>query len=121
MDNREIDRQIAEKVMGWTLDDVSLWQDESDRWTHYMQHPPHAAYRNCVNKYWRPSTNIAHAFELVEKMKGLEWIFEIGTISLKAEWYAEFQKGIEYPFGVHSDTPTMAICLAALKTLEQKE
>ncbi len=118
MDN--IDKQIAEKVMGWeALEPPGFWWDETN---HKFEKPVCKDGENPLNA-WRPSTNIAHAFEVVGKMAGnkkgyyfrLEWF----SGNLVREWTAEFNSVSRELYNLASaDTPAMAICLAALKAKE---
>jgi len=91
-------------------------------------------------KGWSPSTNIAHAFEVVEKMNKDGWYFNFGQVQRDGvdKWYCELDKydtledenapeeiqGKPFPhhyyeLDVEADTPSMAICLASLKCLDK--
>ena len=115
MDVKEIDRQIAEKVMGWR--------------PFFINKIPASWYKEdigglCELQYkdpkWRPSTNIAHAFEVVEKMRDLGWTFAICNNNvLEGDYCGEFWND-KHPmdageFMKFDNNPAMAICLAALE------
>jgi len=117
----EIDREIAEKVMGWLLEidgeaGRDWWRDKSG----YKQ----------WEYTWHPSTDIAQAFQVVEKMREQDYWFSIvyktemsrdGERELPPAWWARFRcvQGGTRPDGYdHADTPEMAICKAALRAVE---
>jgi len=100
----DLDRWLAENVMGW------VW--------------PHGLY------WWHPSTDIAQAMQVVSKMlsesnEDFIWEFELSIFEGVA--YATFcqhfkkGKGKDRIFDAQTseDTPEMAICLAAKKALEE--
>ncbi len=95
-----LDQLIAEKVMGWTIREMPC------PWNEYCKEgQPVRGY-----SHWAPSTNIEHAFEVVERMKGLC----DGEISMGLNggdrWVVKFYPDIE----VNASLP-LAICIAALK------
>jgi hypothetical protein len=102
--NAEIDRLVAEKVMGWTPDDAPPGHRP------YWQHNGEGV----QDEYdWQPTADIAQAFQVVERMAALEWHFS-------SDWY----KGGWVAFS-HEDDNWMAVgdsfprvvCIAALKAL----
>lgn len=101
---RELDALVAEKVMGWTLPQHSpflLWQG-----------------RNCVVEF-RPSTDIAAAWEVVEKMSdGFRFdLHKVGGMSL---WNTRFTENKVFNALTSTYDSTLAphaICLAALKAV----
>lgn len=95
----ELDALIAKKVMGWTL-------GKSDD-HYYLMDGRHIDRR--VGTGWSPSTNITHAFEVVEKV-GPQ--FEI-IYQPNGRWLARFGNTIQ----AEADTAPHAICLAALKAV----
>lgn len=91
----ELDRLVAEKVMGWHRD--------CDRWMAGDQMRGWAF-------EWNPSTNIAHAWEAVDRIlsnqgRNLNLQVKAGTC------FAHFCGTTE---GARADTPPLAICRAAL-------
>ena len=105
---KDIDKQIAEKVMGW-----------EKRQAHF--HPSNPTYwfdgdeRQMITAAWSPSTNIAHAWQVVEKMR---------TIHFK--WFEMAHRPNGYTCNFTGDpkhtefdkTAPLAICKAALKVIE---
>ena len=130
MNEKEIDRQIAEKVMGW-------------EWVEFRERYPHAdrdywcivgdIARTYVRsaKNWTPSTNIAHAFEVVDKMDedGFDYRILCDHSSEKTEYEVEFYKLLTNGSIVESGgqlfydkkEKAMAICKAALKAVKGKD
>jgi len=138
MESENINRQIAEKVMGWVIPkdkDMAfgrqVYHKEQKRWVwaHYWCKQPPVDYEDeltgemCIapgcyfagNEVWRPSTNIAHAFEVVEKMDDCLHLRQHGE---KGNWSASFCGHYHgHANESHADTPAMAICLAALEAV----
>jgi Phage ABA sandwich domain len=92
MNLREIDRLVAEKVMGW----------EAGKY----------AYGS-----WFPTTNIADAWKVVEKLSKDGFEFQVWR-EKNGKYNVEFAKDFFYVFGfAESETAPLAICLAALKAV----
>ncbi len=87
----ELDRIVAERVMGLT--------DASDD-----------DYRA-----WQPSTNIAHAWEVVERLRptGARLILT----DYGPDWDAVFRRSDDTYECAQADTAPLAICLAALRAV----
>lgn len=112
----ELDRTIAEKVMGWTH---RASPEDNSYHTFYREH-------GTVVLHWSPSTNIAHAFEVVERMTSLgfehlainrsdetpEWLVWFGR---NQRWTKPREEANEVE--VEAEAVCMAICLAALKAV----
>ena len=82
----ELDREVAEKVMGWTLSENGHFYGVA----HNMAGPDKMIrYFEC----WHPSTNIAQAYEVAQYVAGFP-----------GQW---FQFGIDYN-GMHEDGPYTA-------------
>ena len=96
--SREIDALVAEKVMGITLIGKDM-----------------AAYLNEETQFMMPipfySTDIAAAWEVVEKVNDLGW--NISFDPIPQEWITDFDEHQDWV--VSNKTAPMAICLAALK------
>ena len=105
----ELDALVAEKVMGWRMDDnkhLNLAWDP--------KRSPNDGLR-CIPDY---STDIAAAWEVVEKLDTLA--LSRGDIADISVWVAQFvTEGPGYPVNIQAiaKTPTHAICLAALKAV----
>jgi hypothetical protein len=110
---REMDALVAEKVMGFVVmrhRDVDGQHIEHgpDEW---MRGPdgeaPRYAYMVPVDHY---STDIAAAWEVVEKLKPDDWAFRVEVLD-DGDWWASFSATAESWAG----TVPLAICRAALK------
>jgi len=121
MDNRDIDRQVAEKVMGWKTERTPIWNDVS----HFLEND------NCwitgnfpiPVKDWHPSTSWNDAWQVIEKMREKSlWLSLWQIPSKNPEWNARFSFGGMYSGnriwgeGYHLTAP-LAICKAALKAI----
>lgn len=128
MDKQEIDKQIAEKIMGWMdVNPGSFTGDTAKSCLHWWDRELESP-----TKYlkigWKPSVNITHAFEVVNKMVGdqesdfYEWNFKLGNNHIGGNWWACFEihhfKKSKRFYG-YGDTPAIAICLAALNAITQ--
>lgn len=124
----ELDRLIAEKVMGWTWhDDESLrlgglWVNESG----VGAEPPSVSDQEYMPSTWQPSTSIAHAWEVVERMEPQLRIQPGGH----TPYYAIMRSQGGYVAGYWTDinwmtspadTAPLAICRAALQALRYKQ
>lgn len=119
MNLREIDKLVAEKVMGWVAGGNGYWHDPargpadasfvgSTRWTIYGPDGD----GEFVN--FRPSEDIAAAWEVVEAFP-CEDVF-LGSAhdvqSNRWQWCVSFNNPEDIAY---ADTMPLAICLAALK------
>jgi Phage ABA sandwich domain len=93
---REIDRLVAEKVMGLKVDDFDFILDEKG-----LRDGELANY----------STNIADAWKVVEKLRDRGILITVETLIDKYKAYYDGR------FGAFAETPSLAICLAALKAV----
>ena len=115
--SREIDAQVAEKVMGWKVIDDGEDRDDYPivTWHEGSEYQPDRylfwAGEDVDGVEWSPSTDIAAAWEVAEKL----------TAKLRYKIAIETYEGEVYtikPCGVSAITAPMAICLAALKAME---
>lgn len=115
MDNREIDRLTAEKVMGWhAKKDLSKY--------------PNAGWYDKDGQFveraimWDPSENIERAWQVVEKMLSEKHYFSIQahTFYIPPAWVVRMGEQEET-----NQSISLAICLVALKAVgvevEEKE
>lgn len=103
MENREIDRLIAEKVMGWEV-------GEFPNINVIEAYSPHGVLQ--ISDDWSPSTDIQDAWYVVEELD-----YDIKVTKYKSHVY---QCHIFIPNNVQmviAETAPMAICLAALKSV----
>ena len=119
---RELDALVAEKVMGWTMGDYEpgLYYTTrpggpvaviSPTWTPRM--PFHR---------FLPSTDIAAAWEVVERLYDLRWIIGLGSLAQNPRgwrcelcnmWEDDFERAPS-DIEANADTAPLAICRAAL-------
>jgi hypothetical protein len=96
--SRELDREVAEVVMGWTLKqsmkdfgldrDLEKWGDESGHSFYIGDDPDSEA------KRFHPSSSIAAAWQVVEKMRERGyWLSLEGPDLPEPSWGAYFENG----------------------------
>lgn len=124
----KIDCAIAELVMGWKVDGPDktgcLKATLPDRRVRYLV-PHDIELGDLEDIAFKPSTNIAHAFEVARTITARGWGFGLTgyPTGLGAEFGASFKCAF---FAKHATTITaegpapLAICRAALKTLALK-
>ena len=100
-----LDRLVAEKVMGFVSEDYvppGRWHCRPDG----------------REEWFQPSTNIAHAWEVVERLDAQGWDVVVinctGCHGEAGRWAADIVNDEHGAIGVHADTAPLAICLAAL-------
>ena len=112
---RELGVLVAAHAMGWSRSNDGLggawWYDERGNKTIYGG----GSSGQSTYKEFRPSTDIAAAWEVVEKFKEFQLWLE-GDIFMAELKYAD---NMEY--AVSADTAPLAICLAALKAVGYDE
>lgn len=119
MNLREIDRLVAEKVMGWRLENrrVNIWGQEIGFWVNPKNNMIVAKYSGFREESFSPSTNIADAWKVVEKLK-IAVIPQVGDPPKDMQYLAEIDR---QPFGNYyeafAETAELAICLVALKSV----
>lgn len=123
----ELDRMIAEKVMGWknvkvvTASGTGLGQLQGEM-------PKDGIYH--TRKVPEFSRDIAAAWEVVEKIKDIRvkdgkeesWMFSVTFEQDTKKWLAGYQyvycdHSTNWINGAIAETPALAICLAALKAV----
>ncbi|MED5050605.1 hypothetical protein P9850_01810 [Anoxybacillus rupiensis] len=116
MNLREIDRLVAEKVMGWepVYDDGDLVSFVTEFGTLFFSDDDECE--------WSPTIDIADAWKVVEKLRESKK-FTLHDVLDKNDnkvYYAQFHwiemRYVEY-VGAHANTAPLAICLAALKAV----
>lgn len=118
---RELDALVAEKVMGWCWIENDVGQESLqppiEEYAYLSRNHPvfwadDKGYTEIMPKY---STNIADAWQVVEKLRETHWIqVEVGTLNICD--IGEYGKGCSTIQEV-ADTIPLAICLAALKAV----
>jgi hypothetical protein len=131
---RELDALVAERVMQWKR--VRSDRDEGDdrrdvAWMlHYKMgvlrgepytYGANALYDRTFRK-WSPSTDIAAAMEVIEKMRELGWLTDCITNDVygmpDTSWSASFRMSGGYEVEAQAATLPEAICRAALQPAE---
>ena len=113
---RELDALIAEKVMGWEATADGLYWDARQKRTRLVLGSAIAKKReemgieNGPGFVFAPSTDIAAAWEVVEKADLWSLYGSIGDGPYRACIQFEDREGL-----MTADTAPLAICLAALK------
>ncbi|UAT29532.1 hypothetical protein K7T73_13075 [Bacillus badius] len=117
MNNREIDRLVAEKVMGWepNLD------DDGTVLSYDTEHGNLFFYDDNEND-WCPSADIQDAWKVVESLRERKifTIYDAWDEKDEKIFCANFQYNDTYhvvDYSAYADTAPMAICLAALKAV----
>lgn len=109
----ELDRLVAEKVMGWTSD-CGVWN------CHRQWHASHDILARTTDG-WRPSTNIAHAWEVVEAKHPPHFVLQLQWLDSIQLWecHWDFKRCFNGEATISSTAQTAphAICLAALKAV----
>lgn len=123
--SREIDFQVAERVMGWTKG-MLYWRDrdgnDTERYEEYSGYPEDGE-GVTPNSAWSPSTDIADAWQVVETLvKRFYWLVQVAhCIDMNSPIMVGWMCRVN-TYGLNiverADTAPMAICLAALKVAE---
>jgi hypothetical protein len=123
---RELDALVAEKVMGWRLEErgyvATFWVDENGKVKRAAE-PCSIDFCSC--EVFSPSTDISDAWKVVEKLGIIPNSFYIGyktDKNGKKIYRAFFQKEnpittLIYTYEADAETAPLAICLAALKAV----
>ena len=104
MTKDEIAREVAEKVMGWTVQDTKKL---------YYYEPA------ILISDWNPAERWDHAGMVVEKMKQLGWKFHLADGMFGMNYLCAFYRG-SHSDSLQADTAQMAICLAALEAAKER-
>ena len=117
----DINRQVAEQVMGFEYTLHFYSKSNDDAWSWYKDGRFYLEESD-----FNPSENISDAWLVVEKMRELKWDFELKTPSqrsikqngCKPAW-ATFANGFTYGDSV-AETAQLAICKAALEAVRKE-
>ena len=118
---RELDTLVAEKVMGWEATADGLYWDARQKRTRLVLGSAIAKKReemgieNGPGFVFAPSTDIAAAWEVVEKADLWSLYGSIGDGPYRACIQFEDREGL-----MTADTAPLAICIAALKAVSQE-
>ena len=115
MENREIDRLVAEKVMGWVAaSEVMRDEDTKLPFTRRYWSDTEGNYTNQF--HFVPCERIQDAWLVVEHFIKKGWDFSIET-TLHFNFVVDFNDGGANMYCETSESAPMAICLAALKVV----
>lgn len=132
---RDLDALIAEKVMGWHRGKGGAIAGPGTgyEWPAYWHDDAGAQQAPCIEDRfagivpWSPSTNIADAWLVVERMRALGWHCEVGTHFIDdSTWWARFGRGYYDRYDDHFEqdymqaddtSPMAAICRASLEAI----
>jgi len=137
----ELDRLVAEKVMGWIepadaeMPRVWLrWEEGEKRYVWagwWIEEPPKdedgnipSAWLLAGNKKWSPSTDIAAAWEVVERLSSRCFIqIHNQVASFMPLWNVSFESREDMKFlgSANAETVPLAICRAALAVMEHNK
>jgi hypothetical protein len=115
----ELDAQIAEKVMAWHLEDEYFWVNATAIVAYATDEPPFSGGRG---PRFSPSTDIAHAWKVVEFIKRERgWRVSLVSSVDGGEWTCAFF-GTGNPLlggagSTSAKSAPLAICRAALASL----
>jgi hypothetical protein len=117
-----IDHEVAEKVMGWKHHEGGFWYKPNE--SRDNQHElliERTDETTSFGNAWPPSTNIAQAFEVVEKLVDGGLMQFLLWTELPDGWTASFNyTGVLSPmYQGRSQRKEKAICLAALKATSE--
>lgn len=124
LSDREIAALVAERVMRWSVVRVPTIEGGLDEWWSEQTYPLFAIHPeggqwlmeslyNIESKAFQPSTEIACAFQVVEKMREQGWRVEMD--SDEEGWGVSILKGVNKEGYADAESLPRAICLASLK------
>lgn len=106
--NRCMDAWVAEAVMGWEKCCISTLPEKLD-YTHWKTDTLDGMWYVQASLDWSPSTQIADAWLVVEKLAPLGQLLLDGTLS--GDWHCEVVGDTQ----AEAETAPLAICRAALR------
>lgn len=101
-----LDRLVAERVMGWEP------REDGYYWHRYTQ--------ECPMRSWSPSTNIAHAWEVVECMRSRQNQFDVHLFGEYGTAFTCVFACGPARFDGRAPTAQLAICHAAVNAILHK-
>jgi hypothetical protein len=117
----ELDALVAREVMGWWIFEQAAHMDGDRVYPHCYHESERRGrglivYDGVVEKPFRPSTDIAAAFSLLDRFDG--WKLVSSPVGIQCVLYTI--KKVDHPpemVGEDADTAPLAICRAALKSV----
>ncbi len=115
MTDGELNDAVARKCCGWKLTPDP--EDETPPWWSEPSNTLVIEFRDD----WKPSTDIAMAFSVVEKMRERGWGISMAAnwVHSESDWHVELNRGNHFAIGI-GDTLPIAICKAALRAVESE-
>ncbi len=117
----ELDRLIAEKVMGWKINGPDLFGttvfDDGKCGRFDRVGSAHGLPVWPAGDQFSPSTNIAHAWEVMEKMRSIGNYMIVEDCAADWDAYIPTRTNLVRSFG-RGHTAPLAICRAALKACQ---
>ena len=135
MTNEELDHWLAEKVMGWTHQDIPVYKvpcgvwkgsESDDRGAYnFRVNAPGNNYYECQEcDWWHPTTNIAQAIEAAEKArtKGRigDWVLLSPAGNTISRPMAEIALDGGFFFSRDADAYSLALCRAIHEALRDR-
>ena len=126
---RELDALVAEKVMGWSSQADGLYWDAGNHRTRLVLGSIIAKKRdemgleNAHGFVFAPSTNIADAWEVVERLvstPGPNGDHHSVQVDYSGDAVVVIDENEDWQVSAIADTAPLAICLAALKAVSQE-
>jgi hypothetical protein len=116
-----VDREIAEKIMGWYLRDGWWVRPGEGKQKEVTTLPLRFVCQNdeeatLEQDPWKPSTNIEQAFMVVDKMRQKRFYCYIDNEL--GEWFVKFTDGYHTTKSALRETLTGAIAMAALGVMK---
>lgn len=111
MSKDEINRLLAEKVMGWRW--VAM-PDLGNTWRHYQNDLGEPA---LIGEEWNPHDNIVQAMMVVDKIIAMGYHF-VAYFTKDEGWGATFEDGDSVFHCSGGNSAEIAICYAALRVVE---
>lgn len=109
----QMDHFIAEQVMGWTLNWwKSLDGEDKDSWPEYNKGNSRDFVRDAES--WKPTTNIKHAWELIEALPKGEYC------DLHRNEEGDYLCAYKGVFRAEAPTAPLAICIATIKSVAER-
>lgn len=118
---RELDALVAERVMGWTVNRTNdrHWHTvgPTGRERHILIGRDCCAGQHDYDSHaFMPSTDIASAWLVVEKLNATGWLCDLFRNQMMTHWHVAFAKDHTDSF-VNDASAPLAVCLAALKAV----
>ena len=130
MTNKELDKWLAENVMGWKYAPTTeTWIDKA-RAAYWWKDSNENYHLQCYENHWQPTESISHAFQVVEKMmeKFPDWFFTLDVFGdnytgkdRAVAIFHESAEGYIEQSCVGAETRAKAICLACKAAIEGGE